>query len=104
MQITHFQTKHPRGSSPHIETGQRMGDRLGRLRPIERTIAPTDCESVGKLEDGPSGGVNEATRDDSAYVARLLNVNKESVWKIIEGMEYSSYSELAMAVHRALAL
>jgi hypothetical protein len=45
--------------------------------------------------------MKEATRDDAAYVAHLLDVNKESVWEIIKGMQYSAQSELAMAVHNA---
>jgi len=48
--------------------------------------------------------MKEATHSDAVIVARLLDVNKESVWKIIKGMKYSTYSELAMAVHNAFSL
>jgi hypothetical protein len=48
--------------------------------------------------------VKEATRGDAISVGSLLNVNKETVWKIIKGMKYSTYSELAMAVHEAFSL
>ncbi|HWR20313.1 MAG TPA: hypothetical protein VN444_00445 [Verrucomicrobiae bacterium] len=48
--------------------------------------------------------MNEATRDDAVSIARLLDVNKETVWKIIKGMKYSTDSELAMAVHSAFVL
>jgi hypothetical protein len=37
MQDVHYQTKHPRGSSPNQETDQAVGDRVGRLRSIEQT-------------------------------------------------------------------
>jgi len=45
-----------------------------------------------------------ATRVDADSVAKLLNLNKEVVWKIIRGMKYSTYSELAMAVHKEFSL
>jgi plasmid maintenance system antidote protein VapI len=48
--------------------------------------------------------MNEATRNDAVSIARLLNVNKETVWEIIKGMKYSVHSELAMAVHKAFSL
>jgi hypothetical protein len=48
--------------------------------------------------------MKETTISDAVSIARLLNVNKETVWEIIKGMKYSTYSELAMAVHRAFAL
>lgn len=48
--------------------------------------------------------VKEATRGDAISIGSLLNVNKETVWKIIKGMKYSTYPELAMAVHKAFSL
>jgi hypothetical protein len=45
-----------------------------------------------------------ATHSDAVSVARFLNVNKETVWEIIKGMKYSTYSELAMAVGNAFSL
>ena len=48
--------------------------------------------------------MKEATRDEAVSIARLLNVNEETVWEIIEGMKYSTHSELAMAVHSAFSL
>jgi len=48
--------------------------------------------------------MKEATRGEAVPIARLLNVDKETVWQIIKGMKYSTHSELAMAVHRAFSL
>ena len=48
--------------------------------------------------------MKETTRGDAASIASLLDVNKDTVWEIIKGMKYSTYSELAMAVHRAFSL
>ena len=45
--------------------------------------------------------MKEATRIDAIAIAHLLDVDKESVWKIIKGMSYSTYEELEMAVHEA---
>ena len=47
--------------------------------------------------------MKEATHDDALSISRFLNVNKDTVWEIIKGMKYSSYSELAMAVHKAFS-
>jgi hypothetical protein len=47
--------------------------------------------------------MKEATHDDAVSIARFLNVNKDTVWEIIKGMKYSTYSELAMAVHKAFS-
>ena len=46
--------------------------------------------------------MGKATHNDAAV--RFLTVNKETVWKIIKGMKYSTDSELAMAVHLAFSL
>lgn len=43
----------------------------------------------------------EATPGDAVTIAKLLDVERESVWRIIHGMRYSDPSELALAVHRA---
>ena len=48
--------------------------------------------------------MKEAIRSESDLVARLLNVNRDVVWKIIKGMKYSSHTELALAVHKAFSL
>ena len=48
--------------------------------------------------------MKKATYSDAESVANLLNLNKETVWEIIRGMEYSTYSDLAMAVHRAFSV
>jgi hypothetical protein len=48
--------------------------------------------------------MNEATFEDAKELAQKLNLNKESVWKIIKGRQYSTLTELAMAVQAAFAL
>jgi hypothetical protein len=48
--------------------------------------------------------MKEATRGEAVLIARLLNVDEETVWEIIKGMKYSTRSELAMVVHRAFSL
>lgn len=48
--------------------------------------------------------MKEATRGEAASIAQLLDVNKQSVWEIIKGMQYSTSYDLAMAVHRAFAV
>lgn len=48
--------------------------------------------------------MKQATYSDAESVASLLNLNKEMVWQIIRGMEYSTHNELAIAVHRALSV
>jgi len=55
-------------------------------------------------KDHREDSLNEATRIDADSISRLLDVNKEVVWLIIKGMKYSTYSELAMAVHKAFSL
>jgi hypothetical protein len=47
--------------------------------------------------------MKEATYGDAVSVASLLNLNRAAVWEIIRGMTYSTHSDLAMAVHRALS-
>jgi hypothetical protein len=47
--------------------------------------------------------MKDATRKEAESVALFLNVNKETVWRIIEGMKYSTISELALAVHGAFS-
>ena len=41
MQLPHYQTKHPRGSSPHQETGRGVGHRLERPRPRTQSLKGT---------------------------------------------------------------
>ena len=48
--------------------------------------------------------MNEATFEDAKELAQKLNLNKESVWKIIKGKRYSTLIELAMAVQAAFAV
>ena len=45
--------------------------------------------------------MKEATRDDAASVGKFLDINKHTVWEIIEGMKYSTTTDLALAVHKA---
>ena len=53
---------------------------------------------------GGTESMKQATYSDAESVASLLNLNKEMVWQIIRGMEYSTHNELAIAVHRALSV
>lgn len=48
--------------------------------------------------------MKEATRAEADSIAKLLNLHKEEVWKIVRGMTYSTLSELAMAVHKEFSL
>jgi hypothetical protein len=48
--------------------------------------------------------MNIAGKNEAVLVGHLLNINKETVWEIIRGMQYTTYAELAMAVHEAFAL
>jgi plasmid maintenance system antidote protein VapI len=45
--------------------------------------------------------MKEATLADAVMIARLLDVQRDTVWEIIKGMKYSTMSELEMAVHLA---
>jgi len=45
-----------------------------------------------------------ATFEDAVELAQKLNLNKELVWKIIEGKRYSTLPELAMAIQVAFSL
>ena len=45
-----------------------------------------------------------ATFEDAVELAQKLNLNKDLVWKIIEGKRYSTLMELAMAIQAAFAL
>jgi hypothetical protein len=46
----------------------------------------------------------EATKDDAVKLAQKLNLNKESVWKILEGKKFSGLNEMAMAVQQAFTV
>jgi hypothetical protein len=48
--------------------------------------------------------VKQATFDDAVKVAQKLNLNKESVWSIIEGRRFSTLTDLALAVQAAFAV
>lgn len=41
-----------------------------------------------------------ASFQDAVTIGRLLNVNKDEVWKIIKGVAYSSLTDLSFLVHR----
>ncbi len=45
-----------------------------------------------------------ATFEDAVELARKLNLNKDLVWNIIQGKQYSTLTELAMAIQAAFAL
>ena len=48
--------------------------------------------------------MQEATFEDAVKLAQKLNLNKQLVWKIIEGKKFSSPTELAMLVQQAFAV
>lgn len=48
--------------------------------------------------------MKEATFEDAVKLAQKLNLNKESVWRIIEGKRYSTVTDLAMAVQAAFSV
>jgi hypothetical protein len=50
------------------------------------------------------GTMKIATFEDAVEVAQRLNLNKDVVWKIIEGRRYSTLTDLAMAIQAAFAL
>jgi hypothetical protein len=70
---------------------------------------PDDSSGTLRFDQGFSthqtsveGLMRDATRTDAIYI--LLDINKEIVWRIIKGMNYSTYAELALAVQSASAL
>lgn len=48
--------------------------------------------------------MKEATLEDAKKLAQKLNLNKELVWKIIQGKKYSTLTDLAMAVQEAFVI
>ena len=42
--------------------------------------------------------------EDAVKLAQKLNLNKDLVWKIIEGKKFSKLTDLAMAVQEKFAL
>ncbi len=48
--------------------------------------------------------MKEATKEDALKIAQKLNLNKELVWKIIEGKRYSNLTDMAMAVQESFAV
>jgi hypothetical protein len=48
--------------------------------------------------------MKDATLSDAEAIGRLLNIDKHTVWEIIKGMKYSTYSDLAMAIHHAFSV
>jgi hypothetical protein len=51
--------------------------------------------------DKPGATVKQATFADAIKVAQTLNLNKESVWMIIQGRNFSTLTDLALAVQAA---
>ena len=48
--------------------------------------------------------MREASYDDAVVIGRELNLNKDEVWKIVQGIRFSSHAELSMAIHREFKL
>lgn len=48
--------------------------------------------------------LKEATFEDAKELAQKLNLNKELVWKIVEGKKYASLTDMAMTVQQALSV
>ncbi len=48
--------------------------------------------------------VKEATKEDALTLAQKLNLNKELVWKIVEGKRFGSLTDMAMAVQQSFAV
>jgi hypothetical protein len=42
--------------------------------------------------------MKKASHSDAVLIARSMNMKVDTVWDIIGGMQYASYSELVMAV------
>jgi hypothetical protein len=42
-----------------------------------------------------------ATHAEAVFIARALNLRIETVWEIIRGLPYSTYTELETAVHKS---
>ncbi len=42
--------------------------------------------------------MHKATYEDAVLIARILDMNAEVVWNIIQGMSYLYYAELKIAV------
>lgn len=42
-----------------------------------------------------------ATHAEAVYVARALNLQIETVWQIIKGKPYATYTDLELVVHNA---
>ncbi len=42
--------------------------------------------------------MHKATYEDAVLIARILDMNAEIVWNIIQGMTYVYYAELKIAV------
>jgi hypothetical protein len=45
--------------------------------------------------------MKEATFHDAETLGQLLNLDKREVWKVIQGIRYTSLNDLGMAVHHA---
>lgn len=53
------------------------------------------------MEENTAMGYRKATHAEAVYIARALNLHIDTVWSIIEGMTYTTFADLEMAVHRA---
>lgn len=53
------------------------------------------------MEENAAMGHRKATHAEAVYIARALNLHIDTVWNIIEGMTYTTFADLEMAVHRA---
>jgi hypothetical protein len=53
------------------------------------------------MEENNTMGNRKATHAEAVYIARALNLHIDTVWTIIEGMTYTTFADLEMAVHRA---
>jgi hypothetical protein len=62
---------------------------------VLRDIFPRNTESLDNTGDTI---MKKATHADAVLIARSMNMKVDIVWDIIGGMNYSSYSELVMAV------
>jgi len=46
--------------------------------------------------------MREASYEDAAVLGEQLNLHKDDVWRIIQGVRYASLAELGLVVHEAL--
>ena len=46
--------------------------------------------------------MKEASYEDAVLLGEQLNLHKDDVWRIIQGVRYASLAELGLVVHEAL--